>query len=55
VTKRQGNHQHDLVSAPLRPWRVDVVVEFADQRRAIAFERYLKTGSGSVFARRHFR
>lgn len=25
-----------------RPWRVDVMVEFADERRAAAFERYLK-------------
>jgi predicted GIY-YIG superfamily endonuclease len=38
-----------------RPWRVDVVVEFAEEQRAVAFERYLKSGSGSAFARRHFR
>lgn len=38
-----------------RPWSVDVVVEFADERRAAAFERYLKSGSGSAFAKRHFR
>jgi predicted GIY-YIG superfamily endonuclease len=38
-----------------RPWRVDVVIEFADQRRAAAFERYLKSGSGCAFALRHFR
>ena len=47
-----GRCQH-TVSA--RPWRVDVVVKFADERRAIAFERYLKSGSGSAFAKRHFR
>jgi putative endonuclease len=29
-----------------RPWTVDVVVEFADEARAVAFERYLKSGSG---------
>lgn len=38
-----------------RPWVLDVVVEFADERRAIAFERYLKSGSGCAFAQRHFR
>ena len=38
-----------------RPWIVDVVVEFADERRAVAFERYLKSGSGVAFAMRHFR
>jgi len=38
-----------------RPWIVDVVIEFLDERRAVAFERYLKSGSGSAFATRHFR
>jgi predicted GIY-YIG superfamily endonuclease len=38
-----------------RPWTVDVVIEFADERRASAFERYLKTGSGGAFASRHLR
>jgi predicted GIY-YIG superfamily endonuclease len=38
-----------------RPWRIDVVVEFADEGRAVTFERYLKSGSGNAFAKRHFR
>ena len=38
-----------------RPWKVDVVIEFVDERRAIAFERYLKSGSGVAFAKRHLR
>lgn len=38
-----------------RPWIIDVVVEFADERRAVAFEKYLKSGSGHEFARRHLR
>ena len=25
-----------------RPWQVDVIIEFADERRAVAFEQYLK-------------
>jgi hypothetical protein len=29
----------------------DVVIEFAEERRALAFERYLKSGSGVAFAR----
>jgi hypothetical protein len=33
----------------------DVLVEFADERRALAFERYLKSGSGVAFAKRHLR
>jgi predicted GIY-YIG superfamily endonuclease len=38
-----------------RPWHVDVVIEFGDERRAVAFERYLKSGSGCAFAQRHLR
>src|SRR5256885_1249929 len=38
-----------------RPWQVDVVIEFTDQERAVAFEKYLKSGSGVAFAKRHLR
>jgi predicted GIY-YIG superfamily endonuclease len=38
-----------------RPWTIDVVIEFADEQRAVAFERYLKSGSGVAFSRRHLR
>lgn len=42
-------------TAKHRPWVVDVFVEFADEKRARQFERYLKSGSGVAFARRHLR
>ena len=35
------------------PWRLVTDIAFADQARAIAFERYLKSGSGHAFAKRH--
>ena len=38
-----------------RPWRILVTIEFDEGAPAIEFERYLKTGSGREFARRHFR
>lgn len=38
-----------------KPWIIDVVVEFRDERRATAFERYLKSGSGNAFSKRHLR
>jgi predicted GIY-YIG superfamily endonuclease len=38
-----------------RPWQIDVIVRFADETRSVAFERYLKSGSGGAFARRHLR
>jgi predicted GIY-YIG superfamily endonuclease len=42
-------------TAKYRPWSLDVVVEFADERRAVALERYLKSGSGLAFAKGHLR
>lgn len=37
-----------------RPWLVIVSVEFRTQDAALKFERYLKSGSGRAFAKRHF-
>lgn len=50
-------HNSGLCShtAKHRPWVVDVVIQFAYERRAVAFERYLKSGSGCAFAQRHLR
>lgn len=42
-------------TAKHRPWAVDVVVKFGDESRALRLEKYLKSGSGVEFARRHFR
>ena len=36
------------------PWEIETLIGFKDAHRAAAFERYLKTGSGIAFARRHF-
>lgn len=34
-----------------RPWRLKSYIAFADQDRAFAFEKYLKSGSGRAFAK----
>jgi putative endonuclease len=36
-----------------KPWRLRTYTAFDDERRAIAFEKYLKSGSGRSFAKRH--
>jgi putative endonuclease len=41
-------------TAEHRPWRVLVLIEFRDEKAAVRFERYLKSGSGRAFAKRHF-
>ena len=48
------NHGPSGQTIQHRPWRVLVTVEFADGRTAEHFERYLKSGSGRAFAKRHF-
>jgi putative endonuclease len=40
-------------TAQHRPWTVHLAIRFADDRRANAFEQYLKSGSGHAFANRH--
>jgi putative endonuclease len=37
-------------TAPFRPWRVKGYIAFDNKPTALAFERYLKTGSGHAFA-----
>jgi predicted GIY-YIG superfamily endonuclease len=37
-----------------RPWRIRVAIAFTEKAAAVAFEKYLKTHSGRVFASRHF-
>jgi putative endonuclease len=57
VARRLTEHNAGscIHTAKYRPWSIDVVIEFGDERRGIAFERYLKSGSGVAFAQRHLR
>jgi putative endonuclease len=57
VARRQAEHNAGscIHTAKYRPWTIDVVIEFPEERRAVAFERYLKSGSGVAFAQRHLR
>lgn len=48
------NHGPDGYTKKYRPWRLVVSIEFPDELVAARFERYLKSGSGRAFARRHF-
>jgi len=36
-----------------RPWSLAVAIEFPTEQQALRFERYLKSGSGRAFAKRH--
>ena len=36
------------------PWKLIVQLGFEDRAKAFAFEKYLKSGSGRAFAKKHF-
>jgi len=46
-----GGSEH---TASLRPWYLVAAIEFSNESSAVAFEKYLKSGSGRAFAKRHF-
>jgi putative endonuclease len=39
-------------TSKFRPWRVRSYIAFTDEKLAIAFEKYLKSGSGRAFAKK---
>lgn len=49
----EHNHGESPHTARFRPWSLLVSIHFDDDRRAQEFERYLKTGSGQAFAKKH--
>lgn len=51
---RWHNAGQNLDTARDRPWKVVVAFHFVDETLARRFEKYLKSGSGREFAKRHF-
>jgi putative endonuclease len=37
-----------------RPWRLVVAMAFSTEAKAVAFEKFLKSSSGSAFLQRYF-
>jgi putative endonuclease len=52
---RAHNAGKSLHTAKFKPWKLISFHYFERSETAVAFERYLKTGSGRAFALRHFR
>jgi predicted GIY-YIG superfamily endonuclease len=51
---KEHNRGRCSATAAFRPWTLQTAIAFRSEEKAHAFERYLKTGSGREFARRHF-
>ena len=56
LRERVRKHQADVSShaAKYRPWKLKSYVALETKEKALRFERYLKSGSGRAFCRRHF-
>jgi len=48
----EHNAGKSLHTAKFRPWRLVTYLAFSDEAKALAFERYLKHGSGHAFAKK---
>ena len=51
---KEHNSGKSAHTAKFCPWKVETYIAFESLDKAQTFERYLKTGSGHEFARRHF-
>jgi predicted GIY-YIG superfamily endonuclease len=51
---RKHNAGEVAHTAKFKPWAIKTAIAFRDRDRAAEFERYLKSGSGRAFARKHF-
>ena len=52
---RDHNERRSVHTRRCKPWELVLYLGFADEKRAVQFEKYLKSGSGRAFARKHFR
>jgi putative endonuclease len=56
VARRLDTHNSEgsVHTVDHRPWQLVAAIEFSNENSAMLFERYLETGSGRAFAKRHF-
>ncbi len=56
IKERLESHNNGQVShtSKYKPWKILNYFVFFDEKKAKAFEKYLKSGSGRAFAQRHF-
>lgn len=50
---KKHNEGGSVYTADFRPWTLVAVVGFAQEHKALDFEKYIKIGSGHAFAKRH--
>ena len=50
----EHNEGKSIHTNKFKPWKKVVEIGFDDPAKATAFEKYLKSGSGRAFAKKHF-
>ncbi len=48
------NEGRSIHTSKYRPWRIETYIAFIDEKKAVEFEKYLKTGSGWAFSLKRF-
>jgi predicted GIY-YIG superfamily endonuclease len=51
---KRHNAGHIPHTSKFIPWQVETAVAFRSEKKAIVFEKYLKSHSGRAFAKKHF-
>ncbi|HKI77662.1 MAG TPA: GIY-YIG nuclease family protein [Ignavibacteriaceae bacterium] len=56
IKRRLKEHNDGLSkhTSKFRPWEVKTVITFNNKKKALEFEKYLKSHSGRAFAKKHF-
>ena len=56
LSERLAKHNAGEVphTSKFKPWRIQTAIALDCKEKAVAFEDYLKSGSGREFAKRHF-
>jgi predicted GIY-YIG superfamily endonuclease len=56
ISRRVDEHNADKSSYSRKygPWELATHITFSQKKKAVEFERYLKTGSGFAFLKKHF-
>ena len=50
---KDHNYGDSVYTKAYAPWRLMTYIAFDDKDKAIAFEKYLKSGSGRSFSKKH--
>ncbi len=51
---KSHNSGESIHTKKFKPWWLEFYAAFIDKKKAIDFEKYLKSGSGRAFTKKHF-